>query len=67
MKIKLNKFNGIAPGIDPKQLPDGCAQIAENVNLDGNTLDVIYEPTKVFDLPDNTRKSIYKYTKYCLY
>lgn len=68
MKLTLDKFNGIAPGIDPRQLAAGMAQTAENVNLDGGTLDAICEPTLVLALPDNTRKSIYKYVdKYYLY
>jgi len=61
MKLPLKNWLGIAPGIDPKRLPDGMAQTAQNVNLDGNTLDVTYEPSLVAALPDNLRKNIYKY------
>ena len=51
MKLKLNKFTGIIPKIDPKLLPDNAAQVADNVNLNAGNLRPLNETSNVAALP----------------
>ena len=61
MVVVVKDPKGIVPRLEPTNLPDGCATIAQNVNLKGGTLAPLYAPLYTATLPDALRKTIYKY------
>lgn len=63
MKIAVQSFQGVAPKIAPRYLPDGAAQVAINVEAFGQSLKPLKGPgvtTPLKTLPAATR-SIYKF------
>ena len=57
--MRLDKFGGLLPKLQPRQLPPGMAQTAENCDLRRGRLIPVREPLTVEALPDALRKSIY--------
>lgn len=57
---KIKTENGIMPRLDPRLLPDGYAQVAENVDLTKGAMKPYMSPSEAYTLPDALQKSIYR-------
>ncbi len=59
--INFFPFGGIAPLLDPDKLPEGAAQIAENVDLRSGSIRFWRKPLKVYDyVKEGVIKSVYR-------
>lgn len=52
--IKINKFGGISPKIDPANLPEGMGQVVHNANVTGGALAPWITPNNRVSLHDGT-------------
>jgi hypothetical protein len=59
--MKFHTFTGIIPKLEPKNLPDTAAQVAENVNFGSKRLDPWKAPADVAAAPGTT--SIFKWRR----
>lgn len=60
MAIRLQKFTGALPVVDKQLLPEGVAQVAENVFLTSGRLDPMYSPLALATVRSGTVKSVYR-------
>ena len=60
--IKLTKFGGIRPVLDPKQLPDNGAQTAENCIFESGRLEPTIGPTTIQSVTAGT-KTIFPWSR----
>ena len=59
--LDFSRYGGIIPLLDGDKLPQGAAQVAENVDLRTGTLRYWRKPLKVYDyVKDGTIQSIYR-------
>lgn len=63
MYIKVDRFGGVVPALDPTLLVEPLAQTAENVDFEPGIFSPIYADTEVsgFTLQTSTRRSIFFY------
>lgn len=61
MKFTWTTFTGIRPKVDPQLLPDGNAQVAENVNTERGGLRPIPGVKHILDLEKSGIKTIYRF------
>lgn len=61
MKIQLEKFSGIAPGVAPRLLAEQFAQVAQNLDFESGVLAPITADVDVFTLGNSSRRSIFYY------
>lgn len=61
MKLSWTAFSGIRPQVDPRLLPNGNAQVADNVNTASGGLSPLEGPLEVMALPIAEVKTIYRF------
>lgn len=63
MYIKIDRFSGIVPALDPTLLPEPLAQAAENLDFEPGIFSPIYADLEVsgFTLQNSIRRSIFLY------
>lgn len=59
--IRFNKFSGVMPVLDARQLPNENAQIASDVDVVSGALEPIKQPSDISALSTSAAKTIYKY------
>lgn len=59
--LRIQRFHGIVPRSDPRELGPEQAQIADNCDLASGALVPFLEPSTVVALPDALRQTIYPY------
>jgi hypothetical protein len=59
MRIRLDSFSGVAPGINPAKLPPGMAQTATNCDFSHNDLRPLRAMSTILDLGNTDLRTLY--------